>query len=335
MIFGSSKPQQPLKFTAAMDSINLILQKDNELLTQIITAKDAEIIRIKEDQPDAKTYLVIKINDNNYLIHDDSFKMDQQIYRPFHVTLKENALECIKHNKSPFEFVPPSESKLGILKSVKQPDALAFIEHEIAMLNLTGNSEAKVPIVIGEECYIAMKDAGTVNLDTALETIEFPEVVSCILKAMQNLIKMHEKGIFHNDITLTNIMFPSGEWVDFEYATSSADEKHKNISQLSSLENNPEKDVKDFSTILGIIIDKYEDSPQYKDQINLLSTVQASLETVKEKDEKKKVTKEDSVAITLPLLKSAEKSLNQIRIELETSKYEEKLQHLSRDNKIG
>jgi thiamine kinase-like enzyme len=161
-----------------------------------------------------------------------------------------------------------------------------------------------------------------------------PEVVPCILKAMQNLIKMREKGIFHNDVTLNNIMFPSGEWVDFEYATSSADEKHKNISQLSSLENNPEKDVNDFSTILGIIIDKYKDSPQYKDQINLLSTVQASLETVKEKDEKKKVTKEDCVSITLPLLKSAEKSLNQIRIELDASK-DEKLQHLSRNNKIG
>jgi tRNA A-37 threonylcarbamoyl transferase component Bud32 len=319
MAFRSSKPHEAIKLTALMDSINSIIQKDNELFIKMIAAKLAEIIKLKMNQPDAKTYLVIKMNDINYLIHDEHlFKKDQQVYRPFHVKLKDNAYECITQQKSPFTFVSPAESKLGILKSVKQPDALDFINHEIKMLNLTGNSDAKVSIVIGDERYIAMKDAGTTNLDDALKIIEFNEIIPCFLKAMQNLIKMHEIGIFHNDVTLNNIMFPSGEWVDFEYATS-ASENYDNIPQLRSLKNTSGKDVKDFADVIGLIIVNYEYLLQDTSEINLLLKLRESLENVKVKD---------NVDVTLPLLKSAEKMLIKMVSELPDFKNEEKFHHL-------
>lgn len=152
---------------------------------------------------------------------EESYSLDKENFLLFEVVQESKLIIFSKHIKISDDDksyqVPRTESKFSVLKKAKQQNNKQAIEHELKMLNLVGKSEAKTPIEINKEIYLPMRFEGELNLLQAITGKEkLSLILECMNKAIQNILTLHKKNIIHMDISLHNLMFPTGELIDFE-----------------------------------------------------------------------------------------------------------------------
>ena len=166
--------------------------------------------KVKEKKSSNEPHAVCVISpspDNLILINRFDVRKEQLIISAAHIKVIDGN-PCV---------VPTRESKFSILKRAKQQSNKKAINHELRMLNLLGKSEAKTPIDLFGVKYIPMRKEGKINLSQAIAgKKDLSLILNCLHKSVQKLVDLHKKNIMHMDIASHNLMFPSGEWVDFE-----------------------------------------------------------------------------------------------------------------------